>query len=349
MGIPAFVAEFGAKAARARDRVLLQTMYLFPSHFSDLLTHSLEAAAKRGLTSALSTDGIVGPLRERDRVITKITGGETDRSVDLSATRMMLDRLASAGVRQIESRPFTPINRMIFAYKRNHFKMAVVDDEAWIGGLNAGKQLDYSRIDFMMRLTDKPLVDEIADLILNPEKVKNDYTKKFGEVDMIVDAGEPGKSAIIDRTIKEIEAIQNPTDSEVTILTPWVPDGKLLDVLHAAQGRGVRVTVLTSHHKFQLAFEGIYAVVKNLNKMMMDLKGKRIPLRYTPLEVHGKMLSIRDGDRRMTMVTTNNFTEKGVKMGTTEIGLISSNPDFTRSCDDFLIKVRAVATEKIPE
>lgn len=206
-------------------------MHLFPSHFSDLLLHALENGAKRGLQTALVTDGIVGPLRARDRLYVKILGGKTDKSVDVAAVNNMAARLDGAGVRQVESRPFSAFNKILFAFKRNHFKMGIVDDTAWIGGLNAGKQPDYNRIDFMMRLTDRGLVDEIASLLMSPEKIKADSSRKIKEVELMVDAGVPGKSTIIDRTIREIEAIENPADAEVTVLTPWVPDGRLLDVL----------------------------------------------------------------------------------------------------------------------
>lgn len=103
------------------------------------------------------------------------------------------------------------------------------------------------------------------------------------------------------------------------------------------------MTICTSRHRFQPGFEGIYALVKDFNTLMMNIRGKQIPILYAPLEVHGKMLTIRDGEKRIAMVTTNNLTEKGVVMGTAEIALLSSNPDFLKSCRAFLEKVRGVS------
>jgi phosphatidylserine/phosphatidylglycerophosphate/cardiolipin synthase-like enzyme len=345
MGIPAFVTEFGARANEAKKRVLLQTMYLFPSHFSDLLLNALELGAKRGLQTALITDGITQPLRGRDQLYVKILGEKTDKAVDVKAVTQMEARLEQTGVKKIESRPFTNLNKLIFAFKRNHFKMGVVDGTAWVGGLNAGKQSDYNRIDFMMRLTDKDLVDKIAKLMVSPESLKADFSEKIGEVELVVDAGVPGKSAIMARVIKQVEAIKDPVHAQLNLITPWVPDGELLEVLVAAKKRGVKITIYTSHHRFQIGLEGIYALVKNLNTLVMSIKRKQLPVRYTSLEVHGKMMTIQDGDEKLALITTNNFTEKGVIMGTAEIALLSSNSDFIGSCEAFVKKVDAVSSD----
>ncbi len=343
IGIPAFVAEFNAKASVAQKRALMQTMYLLPSHFSDLLVNSLVKASKRGVEASIVTDGIVKISRARDKATAAILGSNSTREFDVYATKKMDEKLKDSGVKVVESRPFTKLNLLLFAFKRNHFKMAVVDNTAWIGGLNAGKESDFNRIDFMMRVTDQELVDELASIIQAPEKINKDYSKTVGNVDLIVDGGVPGQSIIMEKVNQAIESIEHPEDAEITILSPWVPDGKLLDVLHEAGLKGTKITVVTSYHPFEFAFEGVYALVKNYNILMMNLKGKRLTTLYTPLEVHGKMLFIRDGSKKTAMITTHNFTDKGVKMGTAEIALMSQNETFADSCNTFIEKVKSVS------
>lgn len=346
IGIPEFVKQFREHAMHAQTRAWLQTMYLFPSHFSDLLINGLTESKKNNVDARLYTDGLQSPLRLRNKLYATFRGNKSDKTVQHHATEFLDEDIRTAGVQTIESRPFTSINYLLFSYLRNHFKLAIVDDVAWVGGLNAGKDSDYNRIDFMMKFNSKEFVEALSQIVEQQNQMKHDEHINVDGIDILVDRGAPGESIIYQTVIDKLTAIKDPSQATVTILSPWVPDGQMLKLLHELHQAGANIQVLTSFHKFKFEFEGIYAMVKNFNNLMMRLRQLQIPLLYTPLEVHGKMLSITEGDQQYSMITSHNLVDKGVKMGTTEIAVGTSQDAFTRQCDNFIAKVRAVSTEK---
>ena len=346
IGIPEFVKQFREQAIHAKSRAWLQTMYLFPSHFSDLLINGLTESKKNNVDARLYTDGLQEPLRLRNKIFAALRGDKSDRTVQHQATEFLNQDIQNAGVKTIESRPFTSINYVLFSYLRNHFKLAIVDDVAWVGGLNAGKDSDYNRIDFMMRFNSQKFVDALAGVVEQQNRMEKDEHIQVDGLDILVDRGKPGESIIYQTVIDKLKAIQDPKAAEITILSPWVPDGEMLTLLHQLHEQGAKIQVLTSFHKFKFEFEGIYAMVKNFNNLMMRLRKLEIPLLYTPLEVHGKIFSIKEGNQEYAMITSHNLVYKGVTMGTTEIAVASEFESYVQQCDDFLDKVKAVSTER---
>ncbi len=346
MSIPDFVRQFRSAAAQANTRVWLETMYLLPSHFSELLVHTL-ANKKNKLDVRLYTDGIGRLQQLNDKVLSLLWGENSLHHYQHRATTTLQKKLEDVGVKSTETRAFTPINWLVFSLLRNHFKLAVVDDILWLGGLNAGKDSDFNRIDYMMRLDSKALVDFVVGIIENQSALDKDISEKIGEETVLVDRGKPGKSIIYDTLLQQLSEIKDPAAATVTILSPWVPDDKLLDSLHDLRQKGAIILIVTSYHKMSFSPIGVYALMKNFNHLMMKLKQKDIPLVFTPLEVHGKMATItsEDGESNWGMITTHNFVSQGIKMGTTEIAIASTNQDFYQNCTGFLQQVAAVSTQ----
>lgn len=349
VGIPSFIRQFRDEASRASARVWLQTMYLFPSHFSDLLTNALMRSGDKHIDTRLYTDGIQHPLNFRDKFYAKMFGTISERTHQHKATELQKNEFQVHNVKTIESRPFGLINYALFSYLRNHFKLAIVDNTVWIGGLNAGKDSDYNRIDFMARFKSPGLVDAVANIVENQQCLTENVNLETDGYNLLVDAGLPGDSIIYTSVLNRLKNIQDPKHTEVILLSPWVPDKELLQELlqelHQLHLKGAKIQVLTSYHKFQIAFEGIYAVIKNFNNLMMKLKKLEIPILYTPLEVHGKMLLIDEGEQTHALITTHNLVTQGVKMGTAEIAVGSSKPDFVSQCKRFLDKVAEASSQ----
>lgn len=343
VSIPEFFTQFQAEALNAERRVWLETMYALPSHFTDLLAHTLIESAKNDLDVRLYTDGIQRVHYLAGVVASKLFGSKTERDYQHAAALNMQQSFDASGVQYIETREFTKKNWLIFSLLRNHFKLAVVDNTLWLGGLNAGKESDYNRIDYMMRFDSKELVDFIVEVVNSQSELTTDISKQIGAETVLVDRGFPGESVIYDTLLKQLADINNPKTTKVTLLSPWVPDGKLLDMLAQLQAQGAEVKVLTSYHPLSLSPVGIYALVKNYNRLLMKLKRKKLQLLESPLEVHGKMVLIEEAERSVGTITTHNYVSQGIKMGTTEIGISSVDPDFCSSCKDYLQKVESVS------
>ena len=148
-----FVEHLHRALAAAERRVLIQVM-TFDGDASGLaVADLLAAAAGRGVDVRLLVDCFA--LRYvSDRK-------DTDPSVrdEVAETKAMFDRLRAAGVAMTFTQPFGPVK--FFGLSRNHKKLYVVDDHAYLGGINISDH-NFAWRDFMIRTTDPAIVDALA-------------------------------------------------------------------------------------------------------------------------------------------------------------------------------------------
>ena len=148
-----FVEDLHRALRTAERRVLMQVM-TFDGDASGLtVADLLAAAAGRGVDVRLLVDCFA--LRYvSDRK-------DTDPSVqdEVAATKAMFDRLRVAGVDVTFTQPFGPVK--FFGLSRNHKKLYVVDDHAYLGGINISDH-NFAWRDFMIRTTDPAIVDALA-------------------------------------------------------------------------------------------------------------------------------------------------------------------------------------------
>ena len=156
-----FVEHLHRALAAAERRVLIQVM-TFDGDASGLtVADLLAAAAGRGVDVRLLVDCFA--LRYvSDRK-------DTDPSVqdEVAATKAMFDRLRVAGVDVTFTQPFGPVK--FFGLSRNHKKLYVVDDHAYLGGINISDH-NFAWRDFMIRTTDPAIVDALTDDFARTER-----------------------------------------------------------------------------------------------------------------------------------------------------------------------------------
>ena len=149
-----FVAELHQALRSAERRVLVQVM-TFDGDASGLAVADLMAdAAGRGVEVRLLVDCFA--LRYvSDRKA-------TDPSVQAEAaeTKAMFARLRAAGVSVTFTQPFGPV--LFFGLSRNHKKLYVVDDHAYVGGINISDH-NFAWRDFMVRTEDPTVVEALAE------------------------------------------------------------------------------------------------------------------------------------------------------------------------------------------
>ena len=154
LGNREFVEDLHRALASAERRVLIQVM-TFDGDASGLAVADLLAgAASRGVDVRLLVDCFA--LRYvSDRK-------DTDPSVrdEIAETRAMFDRLRAAGVAVTFTQPFGPVK--FFGLSRNHKKLYVVDDHAYLGGINISDH-NFAWRDFMVRLTEPSIVTALAE------------------------------------------------------------------------------------------------------------------------------------------------------------------------------------------
>ncbi len=148
-----FIEDLHRALRTAERRVLIQVM-TFDGDASGLaVADLLAAAAGRGVDVRLLVDCFA--LRYvSDRK-------DTDPSVrdEAAETKAMFDRMRAAGVAMTFTQPFGPVK--FFGLSRNHKKLYVVDDHAYLGGINISDH-NFAWRDFMIRTADPAIVDALA-------------------------------------------------------------------------------------------------------------------------------------------------------------------------------------------
>ena len=148
-----FVEDLHRALASAERRVLIQVM-TFDGDASGLAVADLLAgAAGRGVDVRLLVDCFALRYVSDQKA--------TDPSVRAEAaeTKAMFARLRAAGVVVTFTQPFGPVK--FFGLSRNHKKIYVVDDHAYLGGINISDH-NFAWRDFMVRITDPAIVTALA-------------------------------------------------------------------------------------------------------------------------------------------------------------------------------------------
>ncbi len=161
LGNQEFVEDLHRALASAERRVLIQVM-TFDGDASGLAVADLLAgAAGRGVDVRLLVDCFA--LRYvSDRK-------DTDPSVreEVAETKAMFDRLRAAGVAVTFTQPFGLVK--FFGLSRNHKKLYVVDDHAYLGGINISDH-NFAWRDFMIRTVDPAIVDALTEDFARTER-----------------------------------------------------------------------------------------------------------------------------------------------------------------------------------
>ena len=156
-----FVQDLHRTLAAAKRRVLVQVM-TFDGDASGLaVADLLAAAAGRGVEVRLLIDCFaLRYLSDRKA---------TDPSVqdEAAQTRAMFDRLRAAGIAVTFTQPFGPV--LFFGLSRNHKKLYVVDDHAYLGGINISDH-NFAWRDFMVRIAEPAIVTALAEDFARTER-----------------------------------------------------------------------------------------------------------------------------------------------------------------------------------
>ena len=156
-----FVEELRQALGSAERRVLVQVM-TFDGDASGLGVADLMAeAAGRGVDVRLLVDCFA--LRYvSDRLA-------TDPSVrdEAAETAAMFERLRAAGVAVTFTQPWGPV--LFFGLSRNHKKIYVVDDRAYLGGINISDH-NFAWRDFMVRTEAPAIVEALAEDFARTER-----------------------------------------------------------------------------------------------------------------------------------------------------------------------------------
>lgn len=305
----------------AQNRIWIQTMALEAGHFSNLLSHKLIGAKKRGVDVKLVYDAFSDyvtdntfnhlPLpRKEDREFKRFLLEQNRDLLELLRKHFQVTE-TNLPPKIISMTPFPGI------LGRDHKKISIIDGVAYIGGINLAN-LDPKRFDFMLKTDNSRIVEVLASI----------FEQSFTEQPMpdasyvcdphntlLVDSGKPFRSTIMQSAYEAV----GKENENITLISPFLPTGHFRKLLNQAVKRGVNVEVITSEIN-QLGF------TPRLSQFVHNL-GQIEPLfsilRY-PGIVHAKALMFGN---HSAMVGSHNFDELFVKLGTEEIALFTTQPE----------------------
>lgn len=315
-----------AKGAKTGDYIAVAAMGFKPKYalIRKLMT-SLASAAKRGANVTFIVDafaltypdGLVpGPLWYK-----KSIANPHGKSFDLKY-KLLQNIEKNGGKIIITNRPKRRFSVPVTG--RSHIKFAVLGNDVFVGGCNL---TNPDEIDAMiLRPNDIKLAKTIKQIISKVENAKqNNVLTALGSKDLqitldskttlIIDTGKKGQSTIADSALNLIATAKR----NIYITLQYPPYGMLLSTLLNASKRKVALTILSNK-------PANFAYVNRLLNMANFAAFKRSGIHYiqpkTSRFVHAKILVVGS----TSIVGSHNFVNAGVRFGTAEIALLSTDP-----------------------
>ncbi len=317
-----FLEDFIAQASVARRRVWIQAMVFEAGDVSERVGRVLIDAARRGCdvrfqidwNSSQYVEGDLRLLPEFDlkrRAYAKTVHSRNERFLALlrreGITVNVLNTPMLAG-------------RLLPIYRRNHTKIYIVDESAWMGGMNFYDEA-FSNIDFMVRFTDERVVNPLSAQfeMVNEKRPKNNYSVQcMPGYTLLVDSGKHGDSIIYDEALNSIGSAKE----SIVFISQIVPEGVLLEILLKKSLVGIKIDILTSprnENQFKkYPQKYFYDVFK---KKVMN--NQFINVTHLLNTVHAKLIIV---DNKIALFGSHNFVEQGVLLGTEEICMKTEDP-----------------------
>lgn len=316
-----FLADFLSEITRAKRRVWAKVMLIEQGHEPDLIAHALEQSARRGIDTQLVVDNF-SLMSSNKRLL----------------NMKMFIQFIEAGVNITFTNPPRIENSIPMIGNligRNHQKMFIIDDVAWLGGLNLAAG-DFGALDFEVKVTKPEIVDKLAGeferkTMSRPSK---DYQINCDDqTSIIIDVGNPSQSLIFDTAIDLV----NGAERSIHNISILLPSGKFLAALNNARKRGVEVNIVATADPKKMAakpFQILQMVSKATMKAqtILHLVDKGVSIIYYPGLVHAKFLTV---DENTAMIGSHNLSGMGVFVGTAEIALLSKDPTLVHNLEEF--------------
>lgn len=232
-GSEAFWARAAEDIAQARRRVLVQAMTFEGDAAGRQVAAAIAASAaadRRVLVDDYTRHVINDTFLTRSR--------DLALHAEAAATWAMFERLARSGA---GVRVTNPMGRSWLRYPlRNHKKLLVMDDAAWIGGINFSDH-NFAWHDMMLRIADPAVADWLAETFAADwAGAPRAMAREFGPELALVNLDGASNAAHFAPLIRLIEAARR----RIEVLSAY-PTFPFVNALAAAAGRGVEVTIYT--------------------------------------------------------------------------------------------------------
>src|SRR3989344_4937630 len=156
-----FLADFRMEARKAKHRVWGQALDMQTGHPGGAFFHIFEEATKRGLDARLNIDWFSRLVSEPGinstiTIKSAIGKGKYHRFFK-DHNQKTYRRLARAGVKVSFLNPPDVLQRVFPFFGRNHIKIYIIDNIAYLGGINIDDS-SFKSVDFVVKISDPEIV-----------------------------------------------------------------------------------------------------------------------------------------------------------------------------------------------
>ncbi len=313
-------------AATAGTRILLMSMNFDPEipEVAEVMTN-LEGAAQRGADVSFGVDaydfmlanGRPGPLFYHTELPAQL-------SPSMQRRRNILERLNGHDNARavILNKPAHRFSLPVAG--RSHIKAAIIGNYFLVGGCNLD---DPDYIDMMLGREDASGSDKLYQLMRSVLETGS-ARKALGDSDqtivlddatsILIDAGVPDQSLILDESLKLVDA----AEKWLTITCQFFPNSITARHLLQAKNRDVAVNILYGHLRHQGLIGGTGQLISQLiERCHLPADMFKDGLTRSQSRLHVKLLTCDQGIE----IGSHNYVRAGVRLGTAEMTLRSSN------------------------
>lgn len=327
-----FLSDFKERIARAKKRVWLQAMVVETGEIMDQVEPLLLNALKRGVEVKIYYDWVTQEYFHGEiRLLPSFNTHQNQIEKEFhQKNTAFFKRMQNAGAEVIEvNRPLMG-KHVLPVMGRNHIKIYVVDDVAWMGGMNFFDE-NFEVLDFLVLFDEYRMVEILAKQfeMVNNRRPAADFTWDVGEIGtLVVDSGKILQSLIYTNALELVSSAQ----TEIVFASQLVPENQMLDLLMDKAAEGVQITVYTSNVEDKSFNKYPFKYFYDEFRKRIQIGRGAITFVHLNKKIHAKVVLV---DGREVMFGSHNFVESGVRMGTQEISLRTRLPALVSQVQGF--------------
>jgi cardiolipin synthase len=330
-GAPAFMRRLEDRAETCRDRLWVQFSTFEGDTSGTALADVLMARAKEGVDVRFLVDHYSDVIA--NDILPFMAHRRSELQAERQRTAALLGRMTDAGVRIVRTAPVGRFRQHLLY--RDHRKIVVIDDRAFVGGLNVSDH-NFAWRDFMVELDGPIVADVAADFDATWSGTPGTPAPHPGSGDVVITHA-PGHEAIATEAIQMIDGAR----STVRIESPSLLGDDIEGALARAASRGVAVDAVVPARHNRLIFRvWRRAMLRRLARAGVTVH------RYDGSGgmTHAKALVV--DDERATFGSFNFFELES--MTQKELNVFTSDPKLVRELAQFLDDDRRLSHVEAP-
>ncbi len=331
-----FLDDYVHQVKKAYSHVYLQSMIIGDGKALRKIEEAMLSAKNNGADVRINMDWVYSRYYNGniDVIPQFLNAKHTKYLIQQTENAEMIRRLMEEKIRVTILNPPQLLNFILPITGRNHMKIYIADSTAWIGGLNLYDK-SFEKVDFMVKYTDSRVVNFLISLFLKMAngKLNKDMEKQVTTIDTILlDYGKRNQSLILDTAVTEISKAKE----SVVMMSQMMPEGALLGTMIQLSEQGIPITVVTSS-KQNAMFRSFPNNIP-YNQFLLRTNGrKNIRLLHLSQKVHAKLLIV---DNKTVFFGSHNFVDTGVRLGTAEIAVKTTDIRLVKQFEDFVSRYK---------